>query len=62
MFLCRELLSLSLSEIGAAFGDRDRSTVLSALARAKAELEEDAKTAERVARLRGMLGTDSVEE
>ena len=56
MLLCRELLSLSLSEIGAAFGDRDRSTVLSALARAKAELEEDARVAERVARLRQMLG------
>lgn len=56
MFLCRELLALSLSEIGAAFGDRDRSTVLSALARAKAELEDDSRTAERVARLRTMLG------
>jgi chromosomal replication initiator protein len=56
MLLCRELLSLSLSEIGAAFGDRDRSTVLSALARARTELETDARTAERVGRLRGMLG------
>jgi chromosomal replication initiator protein len=56
MLLCRELLSLSLSEIGAAFGDRDRSTVLSALARARGELEEDARLAERVERLRGMLG------
>jgi chromosomal replication initiator protein len=57
MLLCRELLSLSLSEIGAAFGDRDRSTVLSALARARTELEEDARTVERVARLRQMLGS-----
>ena len=56
MLLCRDLLSLSLSEIGGAFGDRDRSTVLSALARARAEVKEDAEVAERVARLSAMLG------
>jgi chromosomal replication initiator protein len=56
MLLCRDLLSLSLSEIGGAFGDRDRSTVLSALARARAELKEDTQVAERVARLSAMLG------
>jgi chromosomal replication initiator protein len=56
MLLCRDLLQLSLREIGAAFGDRDTSTVLSALARARDDIEEDAKTAERVARLRGMIG------
>lgn len=55
MLLCRELLQLSLREIGAAFGDRDTSTVLSALARARDDIEEDARTAERVARLRTML-------
>ena len=57
MLLCRDLLSLSLSEIGGAFGDRDRSTVLSALARARAELKDDAEVAERVARLSAMLAS-----
>ena len=55
MLLCHELLDLSLREIGAAFGDRDSSTVLSALARAREDLEESASVAERVARLRQML-------
>ena len=55
MLLCHELLDLSLREIGAAFGDRDSSTVLSALARAREDLEESAAVAERVARLRQML-------
>jgi chromosomal replication initiator protein len=55
MLLCHELLELSLREIGAVFGDRDSSTVLSALARAREDLEESASVAERVARLRQML-------
>jgi chromosomal replication initiator protein len=55
MLLCHELLALSLREIGAAFGDRDSSTVLSALARAREDLEESAAVAERVDRLRQML-------
>jgi chromosomal replication initiator protein len=55
MLLCHELLDLSLREIGGAFGDRDSSTVLSALARARTDLEESASVAERVARLRQML-------
>ena len=57
MLLCHELLELSLREIGAAFGDRDSSTVLSALTRAREDLEESAAVAERVARLREMLPT-----
>lgn len=55
MLLCRELLSLSIREIGAAFGDRDNSTVLSALERARSDLVADAATADRVARLRQLL-------
>ena len=55
MLLCHELLDLSLREIGTVFGDRDSSTVLSALARAREDLEESAAVAERVARLRQML-------
>jgi chromosomal replication initiator protein len=57
MLLCHELLELSLREIGAAFGDRDSSTVLSALTRAREDLVESEAVAERVARLRQMLPT-----
>jgi chromosomal replication initiator protein len=57
MLLCRDLLSLSIREIGAAFGDRDSSTVLSALERARSDLSADAAMAERVARLRELLPT-----
>jgi chromosomal replication initiator protein len=55
MLLCQELLNLSLREIGGAFGDRDSSTVLSALARARSELAESPAVAERVERLKQML-------
>lgn len=55
MLLCRDMLQLSLREIGSAFGDRDTSTVLSALARARDDIDEDVQTAERVQRLREML-------
>lgn len=55
MLLCRDLLSLSIREIGAAFGDRDSSTVLSALERARSDLARDQAKAERVARLRELL-------
>jgi len=55
MLLCQELLNLSLREIGGAFGDRDSSTVLSALARARSDLAESPAVAERVERLRHML-------
>lgn len=57
MLLCRELLALSIREIGTAFGDRDSSTVVSALARARADLAADAAVAERVSRLRQLLPT-----
>jgi chromosomal replication initiator protein len=55
MLLCRDLLALSIREIGAAFGDRDSSTVLSALERARSDLAKDDAVAERVARLRELL-------
>jgi chromosomal replication initiator protein len=60
MLLCHELLDLSLREIGAAFGDRDSSTVLSALARAREDLADSSAVAERVARLRQMLPASGV--
>ena len=55
MLLCRDLLSLSIREIGTVFGDRDSSTVLSALERARSDLAGSPPTAERVARLRELL-------
>jgi chromosomal replication initiator protein len=55
MLLCRDLLGLSIREIGAAFGDRDSSTVLSALERARSDLARDSTMADRVARLRELL-------
>lgn len=55
MLLCRDLFSLSIREIGSAFGDRDSSTVMSALTRARADLTNDATMAERVERLRRLL-------
>jgi chromosomal replication initiator protein len=55
MLLCRELLALSIREIGTAFGDRDSSTVLSALERARADVERDPVISERVAALRELL-------
>jgi chromosomal replication initiator protein len=55
MLLCRDLCSLSIREIGAVFGDRDSSTVVSALARARADVTSDAAVAERVARIRHLL-------
>jgi chromosomal replication initiator protein len=55
MLLCRDLLSLSLREIGAAFGDRDVSTVLSAIEKARADVAANPETAARVLRLRELL-------
>ena len=57
MLLCRDLLALSIREIGAAFGDRNSSTVLSALERARNDLTSDVAMAERVARVRELLST-----
>jgi chromosomal replication initiator protein len=54
MLICRDVLQLSLREIGAAFGDRDNSTVLSTLAKARIDAS-DAATADRIARIRAML-------
>jgi chromosomal replication initiator protein len=55
MLLCRDLLALSIREIGTAFGDRDSSTVLSAIERARSDLASSAATADRVTRLRELL-------
>jgi chromosomal replication initiator protein len=55
MYLMRQLLSLQLVEIGAAFGGRDHSTVIHSLDRAASMLREDPAFATRVGKLRVQL-------
>ena len=55
MYLMRELLSLQLVEIGAAFGGRDHSTVIHSLERVSGMLREDPSFAQRIGRLRTSL-------
>jgi chromosomal replication initiator protein len=55
MYLMRELLSLQLVEIGAAFGGRDHSTVIHSLERVAGTLKEEPSFAQRVGRLRSLL-------
>ncbi len=57
MHLIRELLGTSLVEIGQAFGNRDHSTVIHSLDRAKAMLAEDKEMRERTERIRLLLET-----
>ena len=57
MYLCRDLLSLQLVEIGQAFGGRDHSTVIYSLERVAAMFAEDEQFRSKVDRLRGMLET-----
>jgi len=56
MYLGRETTELSLDEIGDHFGGRDHSTVLYACGRVKDMLEQDARFAAEVERLRDRLG------
>ncbi|MFN9215371.1 MAG: chromosomal replication initiator protein DnaA [Gemmatimonadota bacterium] len=55
MYLIRDLLGTSLVEIGQAFGNRDHSTVIHSLDRAKAMLAEDKEIRDRTDRLRLLL-------
>jgi chromosomal replication initiator protein len=55
MYLMRELLSLQLVEIGAAFGGRDHSTVIHSLDRVAGSLKEEPSFAQRVGKLRALL-------
>jgi chromosomal replication initiator protein len=55
MYLCRELLSLQLVEIGQSFGGRDHSTVIHSLERVAAMVAADEQFRSKVDRLRGML-------
>jgi chromosomal replication initiator protein len=55
MYLMRELLSMQLVEIGAAFGGRDHSTVIHSLERVTSSMREEPTFAHRVGKLRAML-------
>jgi chromosomal replication initiator protein len=55
MHLMRELLSLQLVEIGAAFGGRDHSTVIHSLDRVATMIREEPAFAQRVGKLRAQL-------
>ncbi len=57
MYLCRELLSLQLVEIGNAFGGRDHSTVIHSLERVAEDMAGEPGFTDRVLKLRGMLET-----
>jgi chromosomal replication initiator protein len=50
MYLCREMLGMTLHDIGVTFGGRDHSTVIHAVERVKARLEREPAFAARVDR------------
>lgn len=52
MFLARELTSCSFPQIGRAFGNRDHTTVLHAVARTIQRMRDDPDLAERMDRIR----------
>jgi chromosomal replication initiator protein len=51
MFLCRELTDMSLPKVGAAFGDRDHTTVLHAVDRINGLMQRDRTVLEEVTTL-----------
>ncbi|HWZ60062.1 MAG TPA: chromosomal replication initiator protein DnaA [Gemmatimonadaceae bacterium] len=51
MYLCREVLRMTLHDIGTTFGGRDHSTVIHAVERVKARLEREPAFAARVERV-----------
>jgi chromosomal replication initiator protein len=55
MFMMRELLSMQLVEIGAAFGGRDHSTVIHSLERVAAMMKEDPAFAQRIGKIQTAL-------
>lgn len=57
MFLAREMLDLTLADIGRQFGGRDHSTVLHAVRRVAAAIETAGPFAQRVETLRASLGS-----
>ena len=61
IFLTRDLTDLSLPQIGRLYGGRDHSTVLNALRRVEASLDEDPELAERVGELRLAIHSPTAE-
>ncbi len=57
MYLLRQITGLQLVEIGAAFGNRDHSTVIHSLERVEEMLQEDPMFKDRVESLRKRLGS-----
>ncbi len=57
MYFMRELLSMQLVEIGAAFGGRDHSTVIHSLERVTTSLREDPLFAQKIGKLRSFFET-----
>ena len=57
MYLLRQITGLQLVEIGAAFGNRDHSTVIHSLERVEEMLESDEVFRGRVEKLRKRLGS-----
>jgi chromosomal replication initiator protein len=55
MFMMRELLSMQLVEIGAAFGGRDHSTVIHSLERVATMMKEDPAFAQRIGKIQAAL-------
>jgi chromosomal replication initiator protein len=55
MFMMRQLLSMQLVEIGAAFGGRDHSTVIHSLERVAAMMKEDPAFAQRIGKIQTAL-------
>jgi chromosomal replication initiator protein len=51
MHLCREILGMTLADIGAAFGGRDHSTVIHGLEKVQGEMASDKAFSERVRRV-----------
>lgn len=56
MYLCKQLTSLSLGEIGRFFGNRDHSTVLHAVRKLTEDLKQDEDLHQEILTLRRMLG------
>jgi chromosomal replication initiator protein len=56
MFLIRELIGLSLADIGRAFGGRDHSTVIHSIQKVEEMMAEDEAMRERIETLRAEVG------
>ncbi len=57
MLLCRDLLTLTLSEIGDAFGGRDHSTVIHSIQRAELQISKSPDFLTKLTSAREILGT-----